>query len=174
MHYIRFLKAPRLVRGSRGQKTLNAKITITTDLGESFLAADVGVEVFLEDLQRSVLLASKPISYSWLGRNGMRALGISVPVPRSHAGGLKMCVRPIEARYSVGSFGGIFDSSPRHAGIVAVYSTALDVSSNSVNEPLAERRFETNTGSIRIWEETGESIARHIWYAYSRYVFLPH
>ncbi|EHL02470.1 putative UPF0665 family protein C23C4.06c [Glarea lozoyensis 74030] len=41
-------------------------------------------------------------------------------------------------------------------------------SSNTSQPPLAERVF--NTGKegkdLHIWEETGESIARHIWYAY--------
>ena len=175
MHYIRFLKVPRVLQQGRDQKTLSAKITITTDLGESFLGADVGVEVFLSDLSGTIIPGSKPISYSWLGRNGMRALEISIATPKSHRGGLKMCIHPKDARYSVESFNSIFTSSSSLlGGIVAVHSTTINLDSNTATEALAERQFKTPMGGIiSIWEETGESIARHIWYAFSRYVFLP-
>jgi hypothetical protein len=53
MHYIRFLKSPKLVRvridARDGRQTIEAKVTVTTDLGESFLAADIGLVVCLVD-----------------------------------------------------------------------------------------------------------------------------
>jgi len=177
MHYIRFLKVPRLVRIGRDQRTLNAKFTITTDLGESFLATDVDVEVLLEDSAGNSVPSSKPIRYSWLGNNGMRALEVSIPIPKKHAGLVKMTVGPIDARYTVTTFTEILNSSP-HGGIAAVHSMSLNVDSTaSTAEPLAERRFGSNSGNISIWEETGESIARHIWYALFQVralSFFPH
>ena len=57
-------------------------------------------------------------------------------------------------------------------GVVGVRSIGVDVNSSSTSAPLAERRFGMGKWEISIWEETGESIARHIWYGRSRYV-LP-
>ena len=96
MHYIRFLKVPRLVATGNGQKTINAKITITTDLGESFLRADLTVLVSLEGPGDE-----KGIRYMWEGVKGMRGLEVSVAVPRRHAGTVKMVVGPSKAKLEI-------------------------------------------------------------------------
>jgi hypothetical protein len=77
MHYIRFLKPLRLLPGS--SPTLGAKVTVTTDLGESFLCLDIplSAEVWLED-GKNALLAKV---YQWKGSNGMRSFEITLPVP---------------------------------------------------------------------------------------------
>lgn len=169
MHYIRFLKVPRLVKTGKGdQRIVSAKITITTDLGESFLLADVGIEVLLED-SAGIVLEGKPIRYSWDGRNGMRALEVSIPVPKRQTGFVKMSIRPGDREYVVNSYADVLNTSS-HGGIATVYSMPVNLDANDVTEALAERRFVTESGNISIWEETGESIARHIWYDISHQV----
>lgn len=165
MHYIRFLKVPRLIRTGRDQRTLTAKVTITTDLGESFLAADVLVEALLEFPSGIPIPNAKPSRHTWGGRNGMRSLEISIAMPKKHAGLLKMSVQAVERKYAdVESFQDTF-SVALPGGIVAANSMPMDVNAIDTSKALAERRFTTNLGAISIWEETGESIARHIWYA---------
>jgi len=80
MHYIRFLKLPRLLPGT--PPTLTAKITVTTDLGESFLCVDIPLkaEVWLEEGTAPLLEKD----FQWKGSNGIRALSLDVPLPAGH------------------------------------------------------------------------------------------
>lgn len=165
MYYIRFLKVPRLVRIGRDQRTLTAKITITTDLGESFLAADVLIEALLTFPSGISMPNTKSKQQTWAGKNGMRSLELRIAVPRKHKGYLEMSVRAVEQKYAAAeSFQDTFSPS-LPGGIVAVNSMPIDVDIIDTSKALVERRFTTNLGAISIWEETGESIARHIWYA---------
>jgi len=79
MHYIRFLKTPKVSPGSSPE--LSARITVTTDLGESFLCIDISLsaEVWLEDGTNCLLARS----FRWKGGNGMRSLDISLPISSS-------------------------------------------------------------------------------------------
>lgn len=188
MHYIRFLKPPRFVRSASGAgpATLSAKITITTDLGESFLAIDLAlvVELEIDDGNGKRRIVDVPgLEYVWKGRNGMRALEVSVRVPLSKAKQagriLKMLVRPKESRHTVDTFVDVLRGAGQEeededaGGVVAVRSMDVYTSNNGVG--MAERLFAEGKGDekieVCIWEETGESIARHIWYA-NRYVLF--
>ncbi|KAE8453642.1 hypothetical protein EG329_009153 [Mollisiaceae sp. DMI_Dod_QoI] len=162
MHYIRFLKVPRLIRTGKDQRTLVAKVTITTDLGESFLASNVAIEALLEDPAGVPVPTTRPTRYTWDGKNGMRSLEVSIALPKRCTGLVKMSVRPVDRKYAVDTFQDALGTSG-HGGIAAVRSIEIAVESNNAAAPLAERRFITGSGAISIWEETGESIARHIW-----------
>jgi hypothetical protein len=180
MHYIRFLKPPRLGRSGSGPATLNAKITITTDLGEAFLAADVALVVQLEVDEgngkgRSVTVVGK--EYVWRGREGMRALEVEARVPlsggRKSGRALTMLVRPKEDSVSINTFSevlGTCSEDGEGGGVVPVRS--MDVYTSSTGTSMAERILTHGSGNSKvdvcIWEETGESIARHIWYAPTR------
>lgn len=178
MHYIRFLKPPRVL--SNSPQTLSAKITITTDLGESFLWADVSLIVELEYGNGSCVGDGK--EYIWKGRDGMRGLEVSIPTLSRKRGCsssiVRMLVRPKEDRYSTDIFEAIvseqnINQSEDVGGIVAVRSTdiytkvSLDSQANT-ETGMAERVFSSGRKDIHIWEETGESIARHIWYSLIR------
>jgi hypothetical protein len=57
-------------------------------------------------------------------------------------------------------------------GIVSVRSMEIDVQSGQAEGTgMAERVFRSSVRNdwteIHIWEETGESIARHVWYAWT-------
>lgn len=174
MHYIRFLKPPRVLPSS--PQTLSAKITVTTDLGESFLCADVSLAVELEHGNKSSVMEAK--EYLWKGRDGMRSLEISTPIiatgKRYNYPVVSMLVRPKEDKYAMDTFDAVLGKENIHnsedsGGIVAVRS--MDVYLNgqkSSMASMAERVFSSAGKEIHIWEETGESIARHIWYSLIR------
>lgn len=177
MHYIRFLKPPRFVRpgSGPGPATLSAKITVTTDLGEYYLAVDTGlvVELELDDGdEKGRIVNTAGSEYTWKGRNGMRALEVSISVPPSHgkrAGRiLKMLVRPKDSKYAVNTFSDVLGKpAGNEGGVVSVRSMDVYTQHNGIG--MAERVFTQESGlentEVCIWEETGESIARHIWYA---------
>jgi hypothetical protein len=199
MHYIRILKPPRLLLAS--PPSLAAKITITTDLGESFLLVDVALVVELESEDGKIVsIPGKTKEFLWKGRNGMRSLEVAIPVPLLSGGkgkvvepkNVRMVIRPREARYAVQTYEQLLFGPPsgrnrssepeETGGIVAVRSMTVHLqgSEKISGVGMAERVFLTALGeNIRIWEETGESIARHIWYgtrvqALDRYVLhLP-
>jgi hypothetical protein len=178
MHYIRFLKSPKLVRvridARDGRQTVDAKVTVTTDLGESFLAADIGLVVCLVDGDGKNTLGPGK-KYLWNGRKGMRSLEVSVPVARVlRTGRVRMVVSPKEELYKVGTFeqvlGGEATNENESGGVVAIRSIEINLQDGkSAGTGRAERVFTSTTGDatkeIHIWEETGESIARHVWYA---------
>ncbi|KAB8302305.1 hypothetical protein EYC80_005741 [Monilinia laxa] len=108
--------------------------------------------------------------YVWKGTNGMRSLEIQIPVriPREEGRWMTMVVSPVEKVYEVDSFEVILGkSNGTKGGIATVRSRGIDLKTRETrSEGLAERVFHTGFEKgeeIRIWEETGESIARHIW-----------
>ncbi|KAH8598881.1 putative methyltransferase-domain-containing protein [Bisporella sp. PMI_857] len=169
MHYIRFLKPPRL---SSLSPAVTAKITVTTDLGESFLLADIAIVVNL--ISENGTKIGKSTEYIWKGRNGMRSLEVQVPIPKSHgAKELRLLVRPEQVALLTDSFSSVISGASaldtddqgrvitvRSAGINAKASAKSD---EAISQSMAERVFRSNEREIHIWEETGESIARHIW-----------
>lgn len=173
MHYIRFLKSPRLIDNSlrNTPSSLTAKITITTDLGESFLWEDL---VVLADLvsEDGETLIGQGIEYAWKGREGMRGLEVSLRIPKRTEGVVRMRVRPGSNALDVENFSDGVERVFREGegNVVGVRSMDVKLSpppfiSKEVQLPLAERVFRIGEGkeALHIWEETGESIARHIW-----------
>lgn len=172
MHYIRFLKPPRLQGGSA--PTLSAKITVTTDLGESFLFSEVILLVELELDDGSTV--GKSCEYLWKGQDGMRSIEVKILVPptlKRSGKKFKMLIRPKDKMYTVDSFSAASNlditNTNNQGGVMAVRSMKIEAvpsinGPGSVTTGMAERVFTYGNSEIRIWEETGESIARHIWY----------
>jgi hypothetical protein len=172
MHYIRFLKSPRII-GSGNEKALVAKITIATDLGESFLAADVGicVDVVAEDGE-SILGPGR--EYVWKGREGMRSLEVNLPMKKVRKVDRIRMVVAVKGEAYVDSFESVLETGGKEVdnegGVVTVRSMDIDgYTGYPIGTGLAERVFSSSIRNdvkeIHIWEETGESIARHVWYA---------
>lgn len=171
MHYIRFLKSPRLL--STPSPALTAKITVTTDLGESFLYADITLVVELESQSGAKVSGfGKTKEYIWKGSDGMRSLEVSVPVPKSNRGEIvRVLIRPRESEHSVDSFQALLHGTATPGAdegrVVAVRSMDVDVSQSAGQKGgvgMAKRVFSLGYKAVHIWEETGDSIARHIWY----------
>lgn len=181
MHYIRFLKTPRLLSSGRGNapSVVKAKVTVTTDLGESFLWADIGLVVELTDGTGSKVLG-KGKEYAWKGSEGKRDLEIELvaPVSREKRPGqvLRLLVRPKDEFRSVDALESSLrssngsESTEGEGCVMAVRSMAINTVSSefkTIGTGMAERTFKVGNSELHIWEETGESIARHIWYGSS-------
>lgn len=160
--YVRFLKTPRLQKDKSAGLRANALICITTDLGDAFLAEDAPllVQLVLEDSGKVV----NHQTVQW--EAGCRELQISLgPVPRRSS-------MPAFVLYIGACPGTSSSSTPRQCDDLSGNSVPLILSAwsapfgghASVADKLVERRLALdNALTMRIWEETGNSIARHIW-----------
>ncbi|KAL2815579.1 putative methyltransferase-domain-containing protein [Aspergillus cavernicola] len=159
VYYIRFLKSPRLQKQKTGSVAASALICITTDLGDAFLSQDVDLLVTLQlaDNEKAVCQAK----LQW--RGGKRELPILLgPLPASIA--QQSMIMQVTAHGSQApSWDSLLDE--RNIPLVlSAWSTAFGGPQLAVADKLIERRFSVNHGiELSIWEETGNSIARHIW-----------
>jgi hypothetical protein len=157
MRYIRFLKTPRFISAKDPSKpTLSFLITITSDLGDSFLPYDVGLSAELYSSP-----SEKPItvkSVQWTA--GMRSLSITLTLDSSHDYGSVQVRVGVRRNMSADEYEKLSCGGWR--GVVSAWSAPFDLGRECVK--LVERRFgSSEQREVRIWEETGESIARHLW-----------
>jgi len=165
MHYIRFLKVPRLVPVTGTLLVLSAKITITTDLGDAFLAEDIALEVECEDEEGRSRARHRKV-YAWRGLSGMRSLDVSVSLTMTatKTEKIRMLVRLSENRHAVDKLETILTDGGGEGAVVPVRSSFVALNGQEMAKRRAERLFTTpQCNAIKVWEETGESIARHIW-----------
>lgn len=187
MHYIRFLKPPLLSlapaqknSSSTQQLHLTAKITITSDLGDSFLYAEQRIRASIIGAD-GACLAQNSRELHW--KAGMRELLVEVPVVerdvrRRGAAGLEWPCRLVVVGVDEGGRGaeemGLVVLGEEGGRVLGVESEGLE---RRVKAPVARRvlrrlRFGERGGGVEVWEETGESIARHIWYVEFGLCFL--
>lgn len=168
VYYIRFLKPPKFHQEKKNPKqarpqqkksvSITALICITTDLGDDFLAEDVDLVATWARQSTHEPIDQCPLKW----RAGSRQLAISMgPYSVEH-------VAQTDAVLQVRSQADLSDS-------LGLETTPLVISGCSApfqwqSEPaekLIQRQFHiTNEKSVpplKIWEETGNSIARHIW-----------
>lgn len=163
MRYIRFLKPPRIIQDkSSSQAHISCLITITSDLGDSFLPFDLTLSAELIHRRNGVeeVLVWKIVQ--WTG--AMRSLAISLPLSKSRRTWPLRVRIGTEPKSTYDEFSKLLQEDSR--GVVSAWSTEIDPS-KSVHEAekLIERRIDVELKTpIIIWEETGESIARHLWY----------
>ncbi|EER45149.1 conserved hypothetical protein [Histoplasma capsulatum H143] len=157
-HYIRLLKTPKIVVSPNSQCFVEALITITTDLGDTFLAEDTELLSILQFTKNNELTTSFDEVFKW--KAGNRELKIAFgPCPISDVNqAARLSVRDANA--------GLVDRlEPSKApSIVTACSADFGGSYGPQAEKLVERCFKLEIGpELRAWEETGNSIARHIW-----------
>ncbi|KAF2255478.1 hypothetical protein BU26DRAFT_528170 [Trematosphaeria pertusa] len=159
MRYIRFLKPPRIIHGkSTSKEQVNCLITITSDLGDSFLPCDVLLSTELLSANTGEVIVWKTVQWT----AGIRALLVTLPLSKS-------CTRsPLRIRIGTEPKSGFDDYSTLAEGdgrgVVSAWSAPVNTSSGKKEAAkIVERRFCIGTNEIHIWEETGESIARHMW-----------
>jgi hypothetical protein len=162
MRYIRFLKTPRVVTEKESSRShISCLITITSDLGDSFLPYDVKLSAeLLSSAPSEEVLVWQTLQWS----AGMRSLSVTFPLAKSHATS-KLCVRVgVGPKSAHDDYSSLSDDGSR--GVVSAWSSDFLASrSASAAEKLVERRFSlTNGSTVSVLEETGESIARHLWY----------
>jgi hypothetical protein len=169
MHYVRFLKRPSFEEANPNQVIISTRVTITTDLGESFYNGNVTLITSIwnqdEDLDREPILRHES---QW--RAGMRVLKVSIPSSRAYyhshkspllrQAWLQIGVRNETSRDPLASLCG-GNLSPEPLNIVSAFS--------AVNAEFRDgwsvwRRLElTNRDVLCIAETPGSNIACHIW-----------
>jgi hypothetical protein len=161
MRYIRFLKTPRVaIEKGTSRNQISCLVTITSDLGDSFLPYDIQLVAEVLSLQPEEEVAVWR-TVQW--KAGMRSLPITFPLKKSSKSSefrIRVGVEP-KAQHDE-----YFKLSEEGAcGVVSAWSQLFGLSATAgAAEKLVIRRFKLPSGLIvSIYEETGESIARHLW-----------
>lgn len=149
--YIRFLKSPKL--DQKGH--VRALITITTDLGDDFYPADLTIYAIIVTAQYGEWM-SEWQTLKW--KSGMRSLWVEFK--DAHASPPDPSRLIVNSRRSREADVVQLDNMPE---VFGVWSDTFGRDKNQACS-IVERRYRTDSGPERvIVEETGESIARHIW-----------
>lgn len=159
MRYIRFLKAPRIVEKNSPKAEVQCLITITSDLGDSFLPYDVELAAELLTYDSNKVLVSRTVK--WVG--GTRSLSVTLPLSDAKETGPIRVRIGTQPKLQRDEFSNLLEPGSR--GVVSAWSAQLDPSKGiDEADKLVERRFDLGSGKdISVWEETGDSIARHLW-----------
>ncbi|KUI53486.1 hypothetical protein VP1G_00997 [Cytospora mali] len=174
MHYLRLMRPPSLDK----KKNLKIVLTITTDLGDSFLSADepIPISVWLPKWPQAgagiCLTPRKKGKTEIFWRAGMRILKLELPVPDKTLQEIKkMLSLPNPAPTIRINASHNLEDSPK-AGDVPFdqKGRVLAVEAGFPNPADEEPTFEASRefalpgeGSLRVYEEIGESIDRHVW-----------
>jgi hypothetical protein len=157
--YIRFLKTPKFVKAKpRESPSAHAVITVTSDLGDYFYAGYLNLIVRVE--RNGNHNGETAIVLSW--KNGMRALPFDIPLGKAADNEYPLRLRVSESTAVTSQL-----SLHKLPSIVSGLSATFDNRDERQAEMQVERRFDLGSDGaceLRMWEETGESIARHIWY----------
>ena len=158
MWYIRFLKAPKAISTSTSI-SLDIIVTITTDLGDYFYPNNITLYSTVRPENSSDKLIKK-VSINW--KPGYRCLKFSIrlsinEVPESFY--INVTSEPEDK----------IDGNLSFHNIRAIHaiSTAPIYPSNGTAtvENVARRTLHMwNNTDVTIWEDIGDSIARHIWF----------
>lgn len=177
-HYVRFLKPPRIETGSI--KTL---VTLTTDLGDSFLAEEVELRASvlrvdsendsLKNGRRSVqCIKQKNFAWTAASRQVLIAIdGLQLDL-RRHA--VQLHVGPADREGHQPGPDDDFAVSSAIPTVISAWSPPFGGSESPQADKLALRWLRTRCpAEVRIWEETGNNLARHIWYVGRRQEIQP-
>ena len=159
VYYIRFLKSPKVFASGPSRYLVKALMTITTDLGDAFCPYDVDIETTLIPLDEADPPSAFPcLRSSWKGT--MRCLWIEVvtgPLDQH----VRLSVTSQDGPNLSTSFCSILSSLP---SIVALCSDRFSLSNGETAGNIVQRSFRTGSNvAVSIYEESGESIACHIW-----------
>ena len=158
MRYIRLVQPPRIARLKTSHRhELRCLATLTSDLGDSFLPHDVQLSAELL-LAHGHVLVWRTVQWT----SGMRSLSIAIPLPQALAPSSLLRVRiGAEPHKLHDEYSALAEKDA--CGVVSAWSAPFALHAGA--EKLVERRFKLSDDStLSIWEETGESIARHLWY----------
>lgn len=147
--YIRFLKTPKIdLKGH-----VRALITITTDLGDGFYPNDITLHARILSNENCI---SEWRSLEW--KRGMRTLRVDIAnVDANLPADLRLVVN---CKMSVEGNSISVDNMPE---ILGVWSDTFGKSKSQAGG-IVQRRYRTVAKVEKmIIEETGESIARHVW-----------
>ena len=154
VYYIRFLKPPVVSELDKKSITITSVITVTTDLGDISLPSDVELLAQLVDVGNDNKVIERT-PCKWQG--GRRTVNIFFTCEKDIQGrSLRVHVTTQETEQSIASY--------RLPNIFDVRSATFNTNKIGKSASLVERQFNlSNHVCVRIWEETGNTIARHIW-----------
>jgi hypothetical protein len=165
MNFVRFVKTPRV--DSTPSKKLNAKsnakksstsqlsmiLTITTDFSPFAGSAKLLCQVISPD---NFVLAEQQIH--WDG--GLRDVKVDIPIPsRSKEG--RVVITPIDDSVSKTFLSQFLGRPTDH--IVGVETANFSLNDTSNRHETVYRKFNLPHGPLRIAEQAGETIIRHVW-----------
>src|SRR5690242_14583302 len=161
MRYVRFLKTPRIQPEKGSQRSqVYCLVSITSDLGDSTLPYDADLVAELisaeRDLQGHGILVARSIRWT----AGLRTLAVTLPLKSLHTSAslrVRIGTKPKASHDTLEELSQV-DSQ----GIVSAWSAPFSSDGGKEAVKLVERRFSIAHRTIRVWEETGESIARHL------------
>ena len=150
--YIRFLKPPKLDQKGR----VRALITVTTDLGDAFYHADITLHAMIMTAKDENYRSSAWQSVKW--KSGMRNLWIDIAdANAAPPENLRLIVNFEQSKKGNMI---LLGEIPEILGVWSDTFSKENIQAGS----MVERRYRTDSGPERaIMEESGESIARHIW-----------
>ncbi|KAL4869431.1 hypothetical protein BDV12DRAFT_208541 [Aspergillus spectabilis] len=160
--YVRFLKTPRLQKQKTGPLSASALICITTDLGDAFLSQDADLLITLHLAHLDKVICQGRLQW----HAGKRELPISLgPLPASISKqAMVMEVTASNPRVSNSPSSDSLLDQDKIPLVISGWSATFGGPQMLVADKLVERRFTVNQSvTLSIWEETGNSIARHIW-----------
>ncbi|KAB5582916.1 putative methyltransferase-domain-containing protein [Coniochaeta sp. 2T2.1] len=171
MHYIRLLRPPSLDVYKTG-RSLKLVISITTDLGDSFLAPSTAIPIRV--LIRShgpegseIWTEITPVRSRPTWRSGLRVLKLDLPVPAALSGIDKLHIRPADAQIVAGS---AVNLAGRERGLIVPVSVDLvPASDDAAHVCYRVLKLSSHPGAglesaLQVEEEIGDtSLARHVW-----------
>ncbi|KAL4878437.1 putative methyltransferase-domain-containing protein [Aspergillus karnatakaensis] len=160
--YIRFLKTPRLQKQKTGSVVSSALICITTDLGDAFLSQDADLLVTLHLAHEKKAICQGRLQW----HAGKRELPISLGPLQANISRQAMIMEVTASNRrspNAVSADSLLDQQNIPL-VISGWSAMFGGPQMLVADKLVERRFTVNQSvELSIWEETGNSIARHIW-----------
>lgn len=156
VHYIRFLSVPRFMAADNGaSRKIHAVFTVTTDLGEAYFPDDLELMVRLvKSEQPADVVDLWPVMW----RKNSRVFKLSVRHMVSNPTVLMrihISTRKTDQSHAKGG---------RFPKVLDAWTSSFRFDLCAPAEDLVERRMQLASNNIvKIWEETGESIAKHIW-----------
>lgn len=154
VHYIRFLRTPQTAT-SKKTIDVSAVVAVTTDLGDSLFPADVSlvIEVVEANHPHETLCTT---SLEW--KSTSRALKFTIQCPGKYLS--RPALLHVTTKETIDTFKAL--QIPK---ILDVWSVEFALSDKQRTEPVVERQlWLDNESRVRMKEETGDSIARHIWF----------
>lgn len=156
IHHIRFLKLPRVEVTGPSSLVIKALITVTTDLGDSFFPSRIALSA---GLWSDGHLLGENSRFTW--QHGMRSLWIEFQLSKT-----KQLRWPLQMQISHAPGGQALNllSVEELPQMIDVCSHPIRCQVDGEVSKRVLRVFHLASGEIlRIHEDTGDSIARHIW-----------
>ena len=170
--YLKFLKPPQLAPLKRpsGSFTLTTVFTITSDLGDIYFTDPIEIKATLSS--GNAVLLEKTIPWTY----GSQFVRCDMPlqnseIPSTGLSGLILSLSPITTDAIDGLADGVDDLSRIYPNastqVISASSSETKLKGKSLfaASHLVERRLKLRTTNevLKVWEETGENIAGHVW-----------